>query len=372
MKKVVIIGCGFAGLSTVSQLSQSNDLIEITVIDRNENFHFRPLLPDVVSGTVNSRDILYPILNLRQKYGFKYICDTATDVDFTSKQVILKSAKIPYDFLVIATGSETPFPKADSFKHFALKLDTAYDADRIADAVRSATYHNIIICGAGYTGSETASQVWKLIRKERLQKNVMIVEMLDKILSTMPKWIQDYTTESFKQMGIPVLINTKVEDIDHSRVSLSNGRVIDNSLLIWATGLRPPELIKNLKVNKDNQGRIITEKDLRFSEGCYAAGDSSCFKKNGECLRMSVQFSIQQGACVAENIHRQINGISTTSFKEKDPGLILPMSNGRSAGSVFDFRVTGWKATILHYTASIYYVKGIFKKAAIASNLILN
>lgn len=372
MKKVVIIGCGFAGLSTVSQLSQLNDLVEITVIDRYENFHFRPLLPDVVSGTVNSHDILYPILKFKEKYGFRYICDTAIDVDFPSKQVILKSAKLPYDFLVLATGSETPFPKAESFKHFALKLDTAYDADRITDAVRSAAFQNIIVCGAGYTGCETASQIWKLIRKERLHKNVIIVEMLDRILSTMPKWIQDYTTESFKQMGVPILLNTKVEDIDHSRITLSNGRIIDNSLLIWATGLRPPELIRNLKVNKDHQGRIIIEKDLRFTEDCYSAGDSGCFLKNGECLRMSVQFSIQQGACVAENIHRQITGISTEPFKEKDPGLILPMSNGRSAGMVFDFRVTGWKATFLHYSTAIYFVNGILKKAGIASNLILN
>ena len=366
MKKVVIIGGGFAGISAATTL-QKEDSIKVTLIDPFENIHFRPLLPDLISNRISARYLLYPIIQLRKKCGFEFVCSNVNTIDFDKKIVLCNDQSIDYDILIVACGSSTPIPPSEPFRKLAHRVDTIHDTLFIADNVFCSEYDQFVICGGGYTGVEVTSQLSKLVNSQANNKKVIVVEMRDSLVSALPRWMQKYTEDNLKKSGVEICLNTKVESIDGNHLKLSNGAAFDNALLIWTIGLKASPLTSALNVPKDQSGRIIVDSNLKFREHCFAIGDCASFKQRNTVLRMSVQASVDQGTFTAKNIIHQIKGNILEKYRPFDPGFIIPMPGNIACGEVFGCNVSGIVAICLHYLMSAYRSYGILNRLGIIS-----
>ena len=102
--QVVIIGGGFGGLSAVKQLKRAP--VEVTLLDR-ENYHlFQPLLYQVATGALSPANIAAPLRNvLRKQKNTIVLLGEAVRIDVANRRVILSDGEIPYDTLIISTGS---------------------------------------------------------------------------------------------------------------------------------------------------------------------------------------------------------------------------------------------------------------------------
>jgi NADH dehydrogenase len=366
MKKVVIIGAGFAGLTAAIALQRELS-IQVTLIDRNQNTFFRPLLPDLISNRISARYLQYPILQLRDTCGFQFVCDNVNAIDFDKKIVLCKNESIDYDVLIVACGSSTPIPPAESLCKYAHRVDTIQDALFIADSILTGGFNHFVICGGGYTGVEIASQLSKLVNTHYIDKKVVIIEMLDSLVNTLPRWMQKYTEEHLRKSGVEIFLNTKLKSISDRHLEMSDGTTIDNAFLIWSTGLKASPLTAAIDAPKDPSGRIIVDSNLKFKEHCFAIGDSAAFKQRNETLRMSVQASISQGINTAKNVIREINGKPLENYSPFDPGFIIPMTGNVACGEVFGFNVTGIVANYLHYLLSAYRSYGIQNRLGVIS-----
>jgi NADH dehydrogenase len=363
-KKVVVIGAGFAGISAVGYLSSYKHLIDCTLVDKYENCHLKALYPDVISSTVSAQNLLYPIVNFKDSLGFSFVCQNVTDIQFTEQFITTPDHTIPFDYLIIATGSQTSFPPV-FLKGPTVRFDTVHDANMVKDKVLSGEYRNVVVCGGGYTGIEVASHLQKLINDHKLYMHVTVVEMVDRLISTLPVWMQHYTINNLSEMGIEIRLSTKVESVDGREVILSDGNHINGALCIWTAGLVGPDLTRNLDVEKLEKGRLKADQYLKISENCFSAGDTCCPVMNGNCTRMSVQNAIDQGKLAATNCVALIKNTILKKYNYFDPGFIVPMANGKSCGEVYSFRVKGKIATTLHYLLSIYRSYGLYNRIVI-------
>jgi NADH:ubiquinone reductase (H+-translocating) len=362
MKRVVIVGHGFAGFTAARRLCGEENDLDVTVVDRHANTHYRPMLPDAVGGTIGAQYLLYPIPALQAQHGYHFVHGDVTAVDFEEHRVLLHEDSVPYDYLIYAAGSQTPLPPTDAFRRHALRVDSVHDANRVADMVASGSYERVVICGGGYTGVELASQVKHRLTRLRRVTPVTIVEMMDTILGPQPEWMQHYTAANLRLMGVEIMTGVQVSDIDESHARLSNGRTFDNVLLLWATGLRPYPLSRDWDVPTGDQHRIAAERDLRFKPDCFAAGDCACVRWGAHCTRMSLQLALSQGETAARNVIHLSRGEPTESYYGADPGYVIPMANGRSCGEVFGLRVRGYPATLLHYVLNAYRSYGMVNR----------
>ena len=87
------------------------------------------------------------------------------------------------------------------------------DIQGIISCLKERSFENLIICGAGYTGVEVATNLWRYLKKRGLLKKIIIVERAPEILGVLPDWMKDYVVENLKSMGIEVLINSVIEKI---------------------------------------------------------------------------------------------------------------------------------------------------------------
>lgn len=354
MKKILIIGGGFAGLSAAGHLSKSGLDLEVSLIDKKENNDFLPLLPDVIGRGIRPQFLAYDLKNASRRLGFRFINEEVVSLSAEKREVFTRTGKLIYDYLIIASGSETNFYGNDNIKKYAYKLDDVNDSRRITNTLRQEAFSNFIIGGAGYTGVEVATNLRLFLERNKKPGKIVIVERQESILGPLPQWIKDYVLQNLEKLNIDILTNSTIELIEEGNVRVSGNRMFNKAMVIWAAGVKAADFIQNLNARKNPQGRIMIDDYLRLDENCFVVGDAAYFPYKNSFLRMAVQFAISQGNCAAGNIINSIKSRRLRKYKPVDLGYIIPMANNKSCGQIIGLDIKGYAPTVLHYIMCLY------------------
>src|SRR6201997_2271890 len=177
--RVVIIGGGFGGLCAARALKSAP--VDVTLVDRRNYHLFQPLLYQVATGSLSPGQISAPLGGVlsRQK-NTRVLLGSMEDVDPDSKQVFLADgAVLPYDSLIIATGSQTSYFGRDDWQEWAPGLKSIEEAttirhkilyafevaERITDPTQRRAWLTFVIVGAGPTGVELAGAIAEIARQ---------------------------------------------------------------------------------------------------------------------------------------------------------------------------------------------------------------
>src|SRR5262245_7556304 len=235
--RVVIIGGGFGGLCAAQALKRAP--LEVTVIDRR-NFHlFQPLLYQVATGSLSPGEIAAPLRGVlgRQKNA-RVLLGDVTDIDPVSRQVVLEDgARLEYDSLIVATGSQSnyyghdawgewaPYPKsieeATAIRH---KVLYAFEvAERLPDPAQRRQWLTFVIVGAGATGVELAGAIAEIARQTLKQdfrsirpeeSQIILMDGGSRILPAFPEELSEKARASLAKLGVQVKTGLFVKDID--------------------------------------------------------------------------------------------------------------------------------------------------------------
>jgi NADH dehydrogenase len=370
MQKIIIIGAGFAGLSSAIFLAKKHFNSEIIVIDRKETFDFLPLLPDTIGRGLEFSLLTFKIEHIAKRKGFLFLNEEVTSIDLAAKLVHTPKRNLVYDYLIIASGSETNFYGNDDIKNSAYTLDNVRDAARIISALADKSFDNYLIAGGGYTGIEAATNIQKYLAKRKIKARVIIIEKAASILANLKLQAKEYVLENLEKLHIEVFANTSIRKIEGKKVELSDSQAFDNAMIIWTAGVRTADFIQNIKTEKNQQGRLKIDEYLRINDSCFVAGDAAYFKYKESYLRMAVQFAITQGRCTAHNVLRSIQGKKLCKYSPLDLGYIIPMANNKSYGEVFGLNLKGRLPTLLHFLMCIYRSYGVRNRVGILKQLL--
>ena len=105
---MVIVGAGFGGLWAAKALRHT--AVDVTLIDRNNYHTFFPLLYQVGAAELAPDNIAKPVRSILRKIrNANFLMTEVTDIDLDSKTVFADHLSIPYDYLILATGSVTNY-----------------------------------------------------------------------------------------------------------------------------------------------------------------------------------------------------------------------------------------------------------------------
>jgi len=370
MKKIVIIGGGFAGISAAIVLRDYRFDFDITLIDKKPTFDFLPMLPDCIGRGIRPEVLTYKIKDICEEFHIKFVNTQVSAVNLEAREVVIEKERLFYDYLVIASGSETNFYDIDFIKNNAYKLDDALDAKKLVSALKENNFDNYVVGGGGYTGVEVATNLSVFLKKSGRTGKVLIVEHAPSILGALPQWMKDYTNENLRKLNIEVITGSTIEKVVDRYVYISSGKNLSNSLLVWAGGVKTASFIQDLSVDKNPQGRIKVDRYLRLNDTCFVIGDAAYVSYKNNFLRMAIQFSITQGYLAAGNIVRSTEGISLKEYQPLDLGYIIPMANNKSCGEVLGFDLKGRIPTLLHFLMCVYRSRGLRNKLGVIADLL--
>ena len=370
MNKICIIGGGFSGLAAMKRLCKFDIAIDGILIDKKETFDFLPTLPDCIGRGIDPRCLTYEISDACRWAGFRFVNEEVSAVDLEKREILTKNNRLNYDYLIIASGSETNFYGNENIRICASKLDDAADAENIIRRLRDGGYKTYIISGGGYTGVEVATNLRLFLNKNKKPGKIIIIERSPSILGPLPEWMKKYTIANFKRLDVDLLTGSQIEKIEERKVYISGNNVFDDALVIWAAGVKAADFIQNLKAKKNPQGRIEVDEYLRLDDRSFVIGDAAYVKNKDIFLRMAVQFSIAEGDRAASNIVKCIKGRTLDKYKPVDMGYVIPMANNRSCGNLFGINFRGFLPTVLHFMMCLYRSWGWGNRICIAKKLI--
>ncbi|HKR07268.1 MAG TPA: NAD(P)/FAD-dependent oxidoreductase [Bacteroidia bacterium] len=360
-KRVLIAGGGFGGIQLAKRLSQK--LFHVVMIDKN-NFHtFQPLLYQVATGGLEPDSIAYPIRKIfaRRK---NFVFRMAEAIEVKSDQHILLTSigEIPYDFLVIATGSTTNYFGNNEIQNNSISLKGVTDALDLRSLIlqnfekmltepneaEKSKYLNIVIAGGGPTGVETAGALAEL-KKHVLPNdypeldfnclNIHVIEAGEKILSTMSSQASRKSKEFLLKMGVKVWLKTKVDSYIDNMVTLNDGQKIDCNIFIWTAGVMGNIIkgISNDLILKGNRFKVDVYNRLTGYEDIFIIGDAAAMTDedgNPAANPMVAPVAIQQ----AKNLARNLNGKKSSwkKFYYRDLGTMATIGRNKA---VADFKI---------------------------------
>ena len=361
MKKVIIVGAGFAGLQTTKGLAASS--FEVTIIDKNNYHLFQPLLYQVATAGLSPADIAVPIRNIfRSQQNPKVVLDELIKINPDLNQITTKNNTYIYDFLVIATGSEPSYFGHDQWKNFSPGLKNIEDATSIrakilkafekAERVKNKNeldkLMKFVLIGGGPTGVEMAGAIAELSKKVLTKEfttidtrtaKIILLEAGPNILSTASHGLSIYAKKTLERLGVEVKCNTSVQNISEGLVK-TNSETIEAETIIWCAGVKASPVKSWINVKTDEMGRVLVNEDLSISDysNIFVIGDASYVKnKNGKPLPGLAPVAKQEGNFVAEIIKKNIhNGKPPKKFYYKNRGYLATI--GR-ADAIVDF---GW------------------------------
>jgi NADH dehydrogenase len=348
VKKVVIVGGGFAGINLIKKLSK-NSRFHITLVDKNNYTFFPPLLYQVATAFIEPSNISYPFRRLFQKKtNLRFHMGSLLKVNPEKNNIETDTGVVEYDHLVLALGTESNYFGMERVKANSLPMKTIDDALNLrnhlllnmeeavhtTDLKEKEKHLNIVICGGGPTGVELAGMLAELGRNialkeypeiKNLRTYLYLIDAGKVLLGPMSEKSQDEATKVLKKLGVHVITNTAVKDYHDDTVYLADGRTIPTNVLIWASGVIGRE-VPGLPATVITRGRRVLVDEFNKVQGMqniFALGDL-CFMSadkhfpNGH--PQLAQVAIQQGSLLAENLIKQANGKSMEAFAYNDKG----------------------------------------------------
>jgi NADH dehydrogenase len=384
------VGGGFAGLYAARALKDKP--VEVTLVDRR-NFHlFQPLLYQVATGALSAVDIAAPLrVTLRDAKNVHTLLGEVTGFDVARRVVITPEREIPYDTLLVASGSRHHYFGHPEWEAYAPGLKTLEDAQEIrrrilmafeagemeTDPERRRAWLTFVIVGGGPTGVELAGSLGEIandtlqgefrhIRPE--EARIFLVEAGPRMLATYPPELSQRAQESLNKLGVLVLPATRVVDLNENGVeleALGEHRAIPARTVLWAAGVEASPLGRMLAeqtgVERDRAGRLVVAPDLTIPghPEIFVMGDLAGATTAGTPPEPAVApVAMQHGRYASSLILARLRGQTMEPFHYHNRGSMATIGRDSAVAMLGGVRLSGWPAWIAWLFIHLMYLVG--------------
>lgn len=384
--RILILGGGFGGVYAARRLEQlfpRRAGVEITLLSDENFLLFTPMLPEVVSSSIEAEHIVSPLRAFFRRV--KVQNSQVTSIDLEKRVVVASHCakcgahELGFDHLVLALGSTTHFHGLPGAAEYAQPMKTLSDAmalrnhvidlfehaDMEADPAVLRSMLTFVVAGGGFAGAETAAELHDFAETARrfyssIQSNdlrILLVHSGSRIMPEISAELADYALKKLRARGIEVLLNTRVSSAGSTWVELTNRPRIATKTLIWTAGVTPHPLLTTLPFARGPQNRLVVNEYLELPDhpGIWALGDSAQVpnRRTGEFCPPTAQHAIRQGKLVTENIAATIDSGSRKAFAYRPLGMLSSLGRRSAVAQICGIKFSGFFAWWLWRTIYI-------------------
>ncbi len=396
LKRIVVIGGGFGGLRLAKKLSTKD--YQVVLLDKHNYHAFQPLLYQVATAGLEPDSIAHAIRQVfAGKENFYFRIANVDEINTSNQTISTNIGSIHYDYLVIATGSDTNYYGNKNIERHAMPMKSIPEALDLRSLIlqnlekalltndldERSRLMNYVIVGGGPTGVELAGAMGEL-KKHVLphdypdldirRMNVHLIQGADRLLPTMSQNASDKAFTYLEELGVQVWFDMMVKDYD-GKVITTDKRPFEATTLIWAAGVKG-SLIPGI----DGEGVIVGGRyvvnefnQIKGFENIYALGDVALMitPENPKGDPMVAQVAIQQGKLLAENFEKLKDNKPMKSFKYKDKGSMATIGRDKAVVDLPGWKFAGWFAWFVWMFVHLVSLVGFRNKVVALMNWVV-
>jgi len=390
--RVVIIGAGFGGLSAAKSLAKAP--FDVALIDRYNYHMFQPLLYQVATAALSPGDIAFPIRTVfRRAPNVRVVLATVSAIDAERNEVIAEANRIPFDYLIVATGARQAYFGHDDWAPHAHGLKTIGDAvylrDRILLAFEKAETEtdpderrrllNFVVVGGGATGVELTGAIAELAKRTLASDfrtinpgsaRIVLVEAGPRLLRQFDESLSHSAQRALEKLGAEVRLGTAVTGCDEAGISMGPER-IETRTIMWSAGVEASPAGRWLGAETDRAGRVKVEPDLSLPgrPHIFVLGDTALVTGvGGQPLPGVAPVAKQQAAYVAQVIAARVAGRPVAPFHYRDYGMLATIGRSHALVQFGRVKLSGFPAWVLWCFAHIFFLIGFRNRLFVMLN----
>ncbi len=408
LHRIVVVGGGAAGLELTTRLGDRlgrRFQASITLVERARTHLWKPLLHAVAAGSINPGEYELDYLAQAHWHGFRYQLGEMIGINRGTKEVLLAATyddegreispprSIEYDTLIVAVGSVTNDFGTKGVAEHAVPLETPREAARFnrrlvnaclraqmqKDPVRPGQLH-VAIVGAGATGTELAADLYRTTRDivayglDRIDPErdirIVLIEGAGRVLPGLPERISHATRRLLDRIGVEVRTDAKVTEVSTHGLRLADGIFIDAELVVWAAGVKAPEVLlqlDGLETNRINQLVVDPTLQTTHDAAVFAIGDCAACPRVGtsDLVPPRAQAAHQQAEHLVRQIEHRLRGQPLQPYIYRDFGSLVSLGKWSTVGSLMGalfgrgFFIAGLFARIMYLSLRVMHDRAL-------------
>jgi NADH dehydrogenase len=397
-KHVVILGGGFGGIYAALRLEKTlrrYEDFEVTLVTSENYFLFTPMLPEVAAGDLELNTIINPLRKLLKRV--KTFVGTIEAIDLDDRLVTISHGadehlhQLPFDYLILALGSNTNFFGLPGVEASALTVKTIGDGVAIRNQVITQLEEansecaagerqpllTFVVAGGGFAAVETLGGLNDFVRESlRFYPNLrseylrfVLVTPEEVILPELDRKLGLYAQRKLSARGIEIITRARVTAAGEGAITLSNSQKIASNMLIWAAGTAPNPLLNSLPLPKHN-GRIAVNQNLEVEgfPGIWALGDCAMVpnSRTGGFHPPTAQHAIREAGVVASNVAAELRGGKKRAFRYTSLGQLAAIGRRTGVANILGINFSGFIAWWLWRTVYLCKLPCLEKKIRVA------
>ena len=407
LHQIVVVGGGAGGLELVNRLGDKlgrRGKAAVTLIDKKRTHLWKPLLHEVAAGSMDIGMHELDYLAQAHWHGFRYRVGEMNGIDrqrrlvhvapFSDEEGIIVTPRqsLAYDTLVIAIGSLSNDFATPGAKEYAILLESQSEAERfhrrlVNACIRAHTQAEplrpeqlqVAIIGAGATGTELAAELHRTTRQliafglDRIDPDkhikIHLIEAADRILPALPQRLSKAAAKLLEGLKVEIHTSARVAAVLPNGVQLASGRFIPAELVVWAAGVKAPDVLKDiagLETNRLNQLVVLTTLETTRDSNIFAIGDCAACPWPGheQPVPPRAQAAHQQATHMLKQMQRRLAGQPLRAWQYRDFGSLVALGDYSTVGSLMG-RLVGPSLFIEGYIARLMY-RSLYKMHQLA------
>lgn len=409
-QRIVILGGGFAGVYTAMYLEQQmtsaeRERIEVTLVSNENYIVFQPLLPEVISGTIETLHCITPIRRLAKRTDLH--TRRVEAIDLSAKQVRLAPGFLPkpvvldFDHLVVCLGSKLNYSLVPGMKEHGIPFKYLGDALRLRnEAVRvleeadnesnpdeKKKLLTFIVAGGGFSGVECIAELHDFLMSavtayrdlKKSEIRCVLLQSAERILPELGDDLAGYAQKILEKRGVEIRLNTRLKAISADGVIVADKKggapeTIPSRTVVVTVPAAPHSLVTSLPVAQD-KGRIkVTEfLDVPDHPGLWSLGDCAAVpQKDGITSPPTAQHALRQAKTCATNILATIRGKQKKPFTFTGLGKLASLGHYSAVAEVFGIKFKGLLAWLFWRTVYLSKFPGFDRRIRISMDWLLD
>lgn len=384
--RIVVVGGGAGGMPLVTALGRTlgrKNKAHVTLVDRSLTHIWKPRYHEVATGAIDADLDAVDYRSHAHRNHYHFHQGELAGIDREQKLIhlaplrdkageVLPARSLPYDYLVLALGSQGNDFNTPGVREHCYFLDRRDQAERFQQRflslAASADYFErsmrIAIVGAGATGVELAAEVHHAVgllhtygheRLDRTKLHVTLIEAGPRILPALNERVANAATRHLQKLGVDLRLGTMVAEASEAGFTTKAGEFIPADLLVWAAGVKGLDMVASLglPVNRLNQ-IVINDRLLTEDDSIYAIGDCASLAIGDKTVPPRAQSALQMAKYLAKALPARIRGKTVGGFRYRDRGSLVSLSEYSSVGVLMgnlgrgNIFVEGWLARVTY------------------------